>query len=148
MTVEALLAAFHLLAILTLVVFLSSQAALCRPEWMNAAVVRRLARLDIIYGIAAGVLLLSGVARVLWGVKGMGWYLGQPMLHLKVTLFVLAALLSIKPSIDFRRWAKALQADGSLPQEDAVRRTRRWIMWQAHLIPVIAVIAVFWSRGW
>lgn len=148
MTVEALLAAFHLLAILTLVVFLSSQAALCRPEWMNAAVVRRLARLDIIYGIAAGVLLLSGVARVLWGVKGMGWYLGQPMLHLKVTLFVLAALLSIKPSIDFRRWAKALQADGSLPQEDAVRRTRRWIMWQAHLIPVIAVIAVFWARGW
>ena len=148
MTVEALLAAFHLLAILTLVVFLSSQAALCRPEWMNAAVVRRLARLDIIYGIAAGVLLLSGVARVLWGVKGMGWYLGQPMLHLKVTLFVLAALLSIKSSIDFRRWAKALQADGSLPQEDAVRRTRRWIMWQAHLIPVIAVIAVFWARGW
>ena len=148
MTLEAVLAALHLLAILTLVVFLSSQAALCRPEWMNAAVVRRLARLDIIYGVAAGLLLLSGIARVLWGIKGMGWYLGQPMLHLKVTLFVLAALLSIKPSIDFRRWAKALQADGSLPAEDAVRRTRRWIMWQAHLIPVIAVIAVFWSRGW
>ena len=22
------------------------------------------------------------------------------------------------------------------------------IMWQSHLIPVIAVIAVFWARGW
>lgn len=148
MTLEAVLAAIHIVAILTLVVFLSSEAALCRPEWMNAAVVRRLARLDLIYGIAAVVLLLSGVARVLWGAKGMGWYVSQPLFHLKMTLFVLAALMSIKPSIDLRRWAKALQAEGSLPPEDAVRRTRRWIMWQSHLIPVIAVIAVFWARGW
>ena len=148
MTLEAVLAAIHLVAILTLVVFLSSEAALCRTEWMNAAVVRRLSRLDLIYGIAAGVLLLSGVARVVWGAKGMGWYVSQPLFHLKVTLFVLAALMSIKPSIDFRRWLKNLNADGSLPPEDAVRRTRRWIMWQSHLIPVIAVIAVFWARGW
>ncbi|MEG2045752.1 MAG: DUF2214 family protein [Comamonas sp.] len=148
MTLEAVLAAIHIVAILTLVVFLSSEAALCRPEWMNAAVVRRLSRLDLIYGIAAGVLLLSGVARVVWGAKGMGWYVSQPLFHLKLTLFVLAALMSIKPSIDFRRWVKALNADGSLPPEDAVRRTRRWIMWQSHLIPVIAVIAVFWARGW
>ena len=148
MTLEAVLAAIHLVAILTLVVFLSSEAALCRTEWMNAAVVRRLSRLDLIYGIAAGVLLLSGVARVVWGAKGMGWYVSQPLFHLKMTLFVAAALLSIKPSLDFRRWRKQLNVDGSLPPDDAVRRTRRWIMWQSHLIPVIAVIAVFWARGW
>ena len=148
MTLEACLAAFHLLAILTLVVFLSSEAALCRAEWMNAAVVRRLSKLDLIYGIAAGVLLLSGIARVVWGAKGMDWYMSQPLFHLKVTLFVLAGLLSIKPSLDFRRWRKALDAHGSLPAEGEVRAARRWIMWQAHLIPVIAVVAVFWARGW
>ena len=148
MTLESVLAAVHIVAILTLVVFLSSEAALCRTEWMNAAVVQRLARLDIIYGISAGVLLLSGVARVVWGVKGMGWYVSQPLFHLKVTLFVLAGLMSIKPSIDIRRWVKQLRTDGSLPSDIAVRAARRWIMWQAHLIPVIAVIAVFWARGW
>lgn len=148
MTLESVLAAVHIVAILTLVVFLSSEAALCRSEWMNAAVVQRLARLDIIYGISAGVLLLSGVARVVWGVKGMGWYVSQPLFHLKVTLFVLAGLMSIKPSIDIRRWVKQLRTDGSLPSDTAVRAARRWIMWQAHLIPVIAVIAVFWARGW
>lgn len=148
MTLESVLAAVHIVAILTLVVFLSSEAALCRTEWMNAAVVQRLARLDIIYGISAGVLLLSGVARVVWGVKGMGWYVSQPLFHLKVTLFVLAGLMSIKPSIDIRRWVKQLRTDGSLPSDTAVRAARRWIMWQAHLIPVIAVIAVFWARGW
>ena len=148
MTLEAVLAALHLLAILTLVVFLSSQAALCRPEWLNAAVVKRLARLDLIYGIVAGILLLTGIARVVWGAKGLAWYLSQPMLHLKVTLFVLAALLSIVPSLQFRKWLKALNDHGALPDVPTVRRTRRWIMWQSHLIPVIAVIAVFWARGW
>ncbi|MDR3005431.1 MAG: DUF2214 family protein [Acidovorax sp.] len=148
MTLEAVLAALHIVAILTLVVFLTSETALCRSEWMNAAVVQRLARLDLIYGIAAAVLLLTGVARLVWGAKGMGWYVGQPLFHLKVTLFVLVALMSIKPTLAFRRWAKALQADGSLPQEGEVRATRRWLMWQSHLIPVMAVIAVFWARGW
>ena len=35
MTLEAVLAALHMVAILTLVVFLTSEAALCRSEWMN-----------------------------------------------------------------------------------------------------------------
>ncbi|NMM79053.1 DUF2214 family protein, partial [Acidovorax sp. SRB_24] len=84
MTLEAVLASLHLVAILTLVVFLSSQAALCRTEWLNAAVVERLARLDLIYGITAVVLLATGLARVFWGIKGASWYATQPLLHLKV----------------------------------------------------------------
>ena len=74
MTLEAMLASLHIVAILTAVVFLSSEAALCRSEWMNAAVVRRLARLDMIYGLAALALLLTGIARIVWGAKGMTWY--------------------------------------------------------------------------
>ena len=73
MTLEAVLASLHLVAILTLVVFLSSQAALCRTEWLNAALVERLVRLDVIYGVTALVLLLTGLARVVWGIKGMSW---------------------------------------------------------------------------
>ncbi|MEG2631815.1 MAG: DUF2214 family protein [Comamonas sp.] len=147
MTFEATLAALHLLAVLTLVVFLSSQAALCRAEWMNAAVVRRLARLDLIYGIAALALLLTGLARLYWGTKGVSWYVSQPLFHVKVTLFVLVAVLSIKPSLTFRRWLRGLAAGQALPDAQDVAGTRRWIMVQAHLVPVIAVIAVFWARG-
>ena len=61
MTLEAVLACIHLLALLTMVVFLSSEAALCRTEWMNAAVVQRLARLDMIFGIAAVAVLATGL---------------------------------------------------------------------------------------
>ena len=57
MTTEALLAYAHILAFLTLVVFVSSEAALCRPEWLNATIVERLVTVDRIYGIAAGRLV-------------------------------------------------------------------------------------------
>ena len=147
MTLEAVLASVHLLAILTLVVFLSSQAALCRVEWMNAAVVQRLARLDMIYGIAAIVLLLTGIARLVWGVKGMGAYTASPLFHLKMTLFVIAFLLSLKPTLTFRRWKRTLDASGQLPAPDEIKQTRKWVMWQGHVVPVIAVVAIFWARG-
>lgn len=147
MTLEAILASLHLLAILTLVVFLSSEAALCRVEWMSEAVVRRLARLDMIYGLTALVLLLTGIARIVWGAKGLTWYVSQPLFHLKMLLFFVTAIMSLRPTFTIRKWVKALNVAGTLPQPESVRFVRKWIMVQAHIIPVIAVIAVFWARG-
>ncbi|EHL21179.1 MULTISPECIES: DUF2214 family protein [unclassified Acidovorax] len=148
MTLEAILAALHLVAILTFVVFLSSQAALCRTEWMNAAVVERLVRLDVIYGAAALVMIGSGLARLFWGIKGVSWYVSQPLFHIKITIVVVMAILSIWPSIMFRRWRRNLQASGALPDELEVKKVRRLVMIQSHVLPVVAVIAVFWARGW
>ena len=148
MTMETVLACLHLLALLTMVVFLSSEAALCRTEWMNAAVVQRLARLDIIYACAAMAVLLTGLARLFLGVKGVGWYVSQPLFHLKMTLVVVMVVLSFKPTMVFRRWVRQLRDNGSLPAAQEVKSTRKWVMWQAHLVPVIAAVAVFFARGW
>ena len=148
MTLEAVLASLHLVAILTLVVFMSSQAALCRIEWLNAAVVERVVRLDVIYNVTALVLLLTGLARVVWGIKGMSWYVSQPLFHVKVTLFVVMVLLSIWPTLSFRRWRSQLRATGALPQAREVGQVRRLVMVQSHILPVVAVIALFWARGW
>lgn len=147
MTIEALLAYAHLLAILTMVVFISSEAALCRPEWLNARVVERLGKVDMVYGIAAGAVLLTGLARTWWGVKGGPWYWGNGLLHLKLALFVAVALMSIKPTLMFRRWLRQLRADGALPDEAQVRTARRWVMMQAHLVALIPLVAVFLARG-
>ena len=147
MTLEALLAYAHFLAILTLVVFISSEAALCRTEWMNAKVVERLGKVDMIYGIAAGVVLLTGLARTWWGIKGAGWYWTNGLLHLKLTMFIVVGLISIKPTLVFRRWNKELKATGALPDEAQVRSTRKLVMIQAHLIALIPLVAVFLARG-
>ncbi len=147
MILESALAYFHLVAIFTMIVFMASEAALCRVEWMNAAVVHRLVRLDLIYGIAALCVLAAGLARTFWGIKGFGWYWGQPLLHLKVTLFVLIALMSLKPTFAFQRWRRTLMATGELPDAQEIRATRRWIMASTHFIGLILLAAVLLSRG-
>ncbi len=147
MLTESLLAYAHFVAILTLVVFITSEAALCRPEWMNAAVVRRLARVDIIYMGAAMAVLATGFARTYWGAKGFEWYWHQPLLHVKVTLFVIVGLISIAPTRAFIRWRKALDASGALPAEAEVRKVRKLIMVQAHLVMLIPLAAVLLARG-
>jgi putative membrane protein len=148
MTLEAVLAYLHLLAILTMVVFVASEAALCRVQWLNAAVVERLARVDRIYGIAALAVLATGLVRTLLGVKGTAWYWSNPLLHMKLTLFVVVGVISIFPTLTFLRWRKALRADGTLPGEVQIARTRRLVMVQAHIIAVIPLLAVFLARGY
>ena len=148
MTVEALLAYAHLLAILTMVVFLASEAALCRSEWLNAAVVQRLAKIDMVYGIASVAVFVTGLMRVFMGVKGAAWYASNPLLYVKFGLFVVIGLLSIKPTITFIRWRRELRATGALPGADAIRQTRKLIMVQAHILPFIPLAAVFLARGY
>jgi putative membrane protein len=147
MTLEAILAYLHLLAILAMVVFISSEAALCRVQWLNAAVVERLAKVDLVYGIAALLVLATGIARTVWGVKGSAWYWTNPLLHVKVTLFIVIGVTSIFPTLTYIRWRKALRANGALPGEAEIRKTRRLVMVQAHLIAVIPLAAVFLARG-
>ena len=77
----------------------------------------------------------------------MGAYTASPLFHLKMTLFVIAFLLSLKPTLTFRRWKRTLDASGQLPAPEEVRQTRKWVMWQGHVVPVIAVVAIFWARG-
>ena len=147
MTLEAILAYLHLLAILTMVVFISSEAALCRVQWLNAAVVERLAKIDRVYGIAALAVIATGVARTVWGIKGTAWYWTNPLLHAKLTLVVVIAVVSIFPTLTFMRWRKALRNNGALPGETEIRKTRKLVMVQAHLLAIIPLVAVFLARG-
>jgi putative membrane protein len=144
---EALLSFAHLSAILGWVVFASSQAALCRSEWISAAVVRRLVRLDAILWLATVTVLLTGLARIQWGAKGAAWYWHNPLLWLKLTLFVLAALLLVDVTRRYRRWQAELNAGCALPPDEQVRAARLRVMIATHLVAVIPLAAVFLARG-
>lgn len=147
MTLEAILASAHLLAILTIVVFITSETALCRGAWINARVVERLVAVDRIYLVGLAAVLLTGLARTWWGIKGMAWYWTDWLLHLKLALFIAIVLLAIRPAVMYRRWRAQLQRTGALPDEAQLTSVRRQVMVAAHLIAIMPVIAAFLARG-
>jgi putative membrane protein len=144
---EALLAFAHLSAILGWVVFVSGQVTLCRADWLNAAVVSRLARLDAAAWLAAAAVLLTGLARAHWGIKDALWYWHNPLLWTKLALFALAALLLAGASRRYRRWRARLAAGGALPLAADVRGARWRAMVAAHVVAVIPLAAVLMARG-
>src|SRR5450830_855548 len=126
MTLEALLASLHLLAILTLVVFLSSEAALCRPEWLNAAVVERLPRVDLFYGLAVVLVLITGLARVFLGIKGAAWYGPQPLLHLKLACLPPWACCPFRPAWPFAAGVVIAEPPGPCPTRQKCAGCAAW----------------------
>jgi putative membrane protein len=147
MLLESLLAYAHIAAILGLVVFITSEAALCRTEWMNAAVVHRLVRVDRLYLVAALTVLATGIARTVWGMKGIGWYWTQPLLHAKLGFFVVIGLMSAMPTRAFTRWRREYTKSGTLPPAHEVKQARRWVMIEAHLLLLVPLLAVMLARG-
>ena len=147
MIFESLLAWAHIMAFLMLATFMTSETALCRQGWMNPAVVRRLAWVNLLTLVSGALVLLTGLARIAWGVKGSNWYWSQPLLHAKITLLVMMLGLSLLARRRYLAWRATLDAQGSLPAEHDLRATRRLVMWAAHLMVVVPLLAVFLARG-
>ena len=144
---EALLAFVHISAILTMFVFLTGAAVLCRNDWLNAAALRRLARVNTLYLVCLAITLLTGLARTWWGFKGTHWYWGNPLLHVKLLMLALMIALAVGPTLSIARWRAALDAGGALPAAKQVRRARLQLMVAAHIGTLIPLPAVFMARG-
>ena len=147
MILDAVLAYLHVAAILTAVVFVASQAALCRPEWLNAAAVQRLVRVNTIYLVALVLVLLSGAARAQWGAKGPEWTWSQPLLHLKLALTLVMLVMAVGPARRYTAWGARLADGGALPDAAEVRATRRSVMIASHLMLIVPLAAVLLARG-
>jgi putative membrane protein len=144
MLLEAALAYLHLSAVLAMVVFSTSQAALLRAEWLNAAAVQRLRLVSRIYQVCLLALLLTGLARMGLGVKGAHWYGVQPLLWAKLAGLLLLGWAAVAPSKAYRHWATA---GAALPSADEVAAVRRQVMRASHGMLVIPALAVLLARG-
>ena len=147
MWLDALLAYFHFAAIFALVWFLAIEWHLLAAG-AGALAVDRLARTDGRFGLSAGLVLLTGAARALYGLKGWSFHAHNPVFHLKIGLFVLVGLLSILPTVMFLRWRKAQRADPAFRVPDAQwRRARLLVIVELHLVALIPLAAVIMARG-
>ena len=147
MWLDALLAYLHYISIFTLIVFLTAEAVVLRPD-MTPEIRRRLARYDAVFGMAALAVLVTGVLRVLYGAKGAAFYLHNPVFHVKIGLYILVGLLSIMPTVAILRWKKQGKTlPDFVPTPAEIAKVRRWVMIESHLIIFIPLAAVLMARG-
>ncbi len=83
---------------------------------------------DIVYGIAALLVLLSGILRVLHYGQGSDFYTANPLFWWKVGLYLSVGALSLYPTITYILWAIPLRK-GELPQvSEALAGRLRWVL--------------------
>lgn len=139
---DALLATFHHLTVGALLALLVAEIAmLARP--LDADALRRLGRVDGLYGLAALMVLVAGFTRALAGAKGFAFYSANPLFWTKLGLFVLIGLASIVPTVRYLRWRRARR----LPTAEEQRNTRSWTWAQLAGLALIPVIAPMMARG-
>jgi putative membrane protein len=147
MTATITAAFIHHAAAFLVVAALMVELVLLKGD-LTLASARSVLRMDMVYGIAATVLLIVGFARVFHTEKGSAYYFASASFLVKLTLFIVVGLLSIYPTIKFLGWRKALR-EGRAPDFDA--GTRRNVRMLVHieltLLFVIMLMAVMMARG-
>ena len=144
---STLFAFLHHLCAFTLVSALAIEFTLVRQE-LTLSSARRLLATDIVYGIAAGLLLVIGLLRVFLFEKGAAYYWHSHAFLTKFSLFVLVGLLSIIPTREFLSWRGAIGA-GQVPVVDAARRTRVTMILHIELAAIVIILlcAALMARG-
>ncbi|MFM7394509.1 MAG: DUF2214 family protein [Cyanobium sp.] len=103
---------------------------------------------DVVYGIAALALLLSGIARVLHFGQGSAFYTENPLFWVKVGTYLAVGALSLYPTITYILWAIPLRK-GELPKvSEALANRLRWIL-NIELVGFAAIpfLATLMARG-
>ncbi len=136
----------HVLAFLLVSTLVVEMALLKGP--LTQATARQLARTDLLYGIAAGLVVVVGFLRVYHFEKGADYYFDNTFFLLKLALFLVVGGLSLVPTLEFLTWGKSLKAN-TLPRvsPERIGRLRAVIMLElAGVIGMIACAALM-ARG-
>ena len=144
---SALMGFLHHPAAFTLVGALAVEVVLLRPP-LSPTQAQRVLRTDMIFGASATLLLAVGLLRVTYFEKGPAYYWHDAFFLLKFGAFMLAALISIYPTVTFLSWNRGLKA-GEAPQIDAgrTRRVRMCLMLELTAVLIILLCAALMARG-
>jgi len=147
MYASALMAFLHHAAAFTLVGALAVEVALFKPP-LSLIQAQRLLRTDMIFGASATLLLAVGLLRVTYFEKGPAYYWHDVFFLIKFGAFILAALISIYPTVTFFSWNRRLKT-GVAAQIDAGRtqRVRMCLMLELTAVLVILLCAALMARG-
>jgi putative membrane protein len=147
MYASALMAFLHHLAAFTLVAALAVEVMLFKPP-LTLIQARRVLRTDMVFGLAATLVLVVGLLRVAYFEKGPAYYWHDAWFLVKFGAFIAAALISIYPTVTFMSWNRGLKA-GVAPEvpQPRTRAVRMCLMLELTALLVILLAAALMARG-
>jgi putative membrane protein len=137
------LAIGHHLIIFALFGVLAVELVLVRRD-MSLDVVARITRVDAWYGVLAGAIVVVGFSRAIFAAKGWAYYSHNGFFWAKIITFVLVAILSVPPTIQYLKWRRAGQA----PARSEVGRARIFLYAELFLFAFLPIFAAAMARGY
>ncbi len=106
---------------------------------------RKLARIDMIYGVSAVLVIITGLLLVFgYGFgKGAEYYLKNGLFHAKLTVFVLIAALSLPATLFFLRHRHAGDQDSISVPRSVIMLQRVQLL----LVLVLPLLGLLLARG-
>ena len=143
MYAEIIVRYLHFIGIFTWVSALVAQWLLLQPE-MRRSEIQRLARIDLVYGLSA--VLVVGMGLTLWfGVgKPAEYYNSNGLFHLKVSLAVVVGLLSIYPTVFYAKERKGDDPDQRIAVPPKIKR---FVVLELILMAIIPLLATLMAAG-
>lgn len=138
---EPVLAIFHYLMIFTTVALLLGEFILLRLETTGPGL-RLLGRLDLLYGLFAILVVVSGLLRVFLGDVAPAVWGANHAFWTKMAIFGVIGGLSLVPTLRYLGWKKAFTADGSLPSDEERKKVSLFVHIQLGLFLLMPVMAV------
>ena len=138
--VNSLMATLHHLCAFTLSACLIYEFVAFR-KGLGVEEARRIQRVDLWYGISAGLLVAVGLLRVFYFEKGAAFYTSNLMFWVKMTLFVIVGLLSIYPTIRYIKWNPTLAENKPPVIPDAEYKNIRLLL----LLEMIGLVLILFA---
>ncbi len=138
----------HYIGIMILMGALITEHVMLKPR-VGKEQIKSLTKVDMIYGISAGIVLITGLLRwFLVDPKGAEFFTKNHLFHIKMTLFIVIVVLSIFPTIKFLKWRRRVNTSEIFePGEKEVKKQLMFIRIELLLLAIIPLLAVLVARG-
>lgn len=130
----------HYLAVFAIVGAIFSEQFLV-SRTMSRSEIKRIARIDAIYGIGAILALIAGITLWIWVGKPASFYSRNWIFHSKLTLFLVMAIASVFPTVFYLKHKKGNDLETQIDVPFYVILLLRLEMLIILLIPLLASFA-------
>ncbi len=136
----------HYIGIMLLLASLLGEHLLLKQE-MAVSAVRAIQTLDTVYGASATIVLVTGIMRMFLE-KGAAYYNHHIAFHILFGIFVIAALISIYPTVIFLRWRNDTRAGrGQQLERSQFKKIQMMIRVEMTLMLLAPLFATWMAHG-